>query len=169
LILTDEACLGYDTATKVNPPLRSQRDLAALREALVDGTIDAIATDHAPHTSLQKLVEYDQAAFGMIGLETALSLVLRLVREGALSLATAVERLTRGPARCFGLPGGTLAEGAPADVTCLDLAQAWTVEPDRLRSKSRNTPFAGWGLTGRAALTIVSGRIIHDARPERAA
>ncbi len=167
LMLSDEACVGYDTMTKVNPPLRSARDVAALREALADGTIDAIATDHAPHTSIQKLVEYEFAAPGMIGLETALSVVLKLVKDGALPLGTAIERLTWGPARIFGLPGGTIPEGAAADVTCIDLEKRWTVNPDHFKSKSRNTPFAGWELTGKAVLTIVSGKIVHDERDNR--
>jgi dihydroorotase len=162
LMLTDEACLTYDTCTKINPPLRGAGDVAALREALADGTIDAVATDHAPHTSIEKQVEYDQAAFGVIGFETALALVLKLVREGVLPLADALARLTSGPASVLGLPGGTLSEGAPGDVTVIDLEKSWIVEPDRLRSKSRNTPFAGWKMTGKAVLTIVEGRIVHD-------
>lgn len=162
LTLTEEACLTYDTSTKINPPLRCARDVEALREALADGTIDAIATDHAPHTSIEKQVEYDQAAFGVIGLETALALVLKLVKEGLLTLPDAMARLTCGPARVLGLPGGALSEGAPADVTGIDLEKTWTVEPDRLRSKSRNTPFAGWTMTGKAVLTIVGGRVVHD-------
>ncbi len=164
LTLTDEACITYDTSTKCNPPLRSTADVAALREALLDGTIDAIATDHAPHSSIEKLVEFDQAAFGMIGLETALPLVLALVQQGILGLPQAIGFLTCGPARTFGLPGGSIPEGAPADLTCIDLKQAWTVEPERLRSKSRNTPFAGWKMTGKAVLTVIGGRILHDER-----
>lgn len=164
LMLTEEACIGYDTSTKVCPPLRGVQDVAALREGLADGSIDAVATDHAPHSSLEKLVEYDQAAFGMAGLETALPLVLRLVREGGLQRMAAIERLTSGPARVLGLPGGAMPEGAAGDVTCIDPEKKWTVDPNRLRSKSRNTPFAGWELTGRAVLTIVSGRIVHDER-----
>jgi dihydroorotase len=162
LMLTEEACLTYDTCTKVNPPLRGAGDVAALQEALADGTIDAVATDHAPHTSIEKKVEYDQAAFGVIGFETALALVLKLVREGVLPLADAMARLTSGPASVLGLPGGTLSEGAPGDVTVIDLEKSWIVEPDRLRSKSRNTPFAGWKMIGKAMLTIVEGRIVHD-------
>lgn len=162
LTLTDEACLTYDTATKVNPPLRTESDVAALREALRDGTIDAVATDHAPHSSVEKLVEYDCAAFGVIGFETALGLLLKLVTDGALTLGAALERVTRGPSRCLGLPGGSLREGGPADVTCIDLARAWEVDADQLRSKSRNTPFAGWKLTGKAVITIARGKVVHD-------
>ncbi|HEV8324895.1 MAG TPA: dihydroorotase [Myxococcota bacterium] len=161
LTLTDEACLSYDTATKVNPPLRAAADVEALRAALADGTIDAVATDHAPHTGLEKDVEYDLAAFGMIGLETAVPLVWALVRAGGLAQAAAVERLTRGPARCFGLTGGTLAPGTAADVTCLDPERRWTCRPEALRSKSRNTPFAGWELQGKAVLTVVGGRVVY--------
>ena len=167
LTLTDEACMTYDTATKVNPPLRAARDVEALREALVDGTIDAIATDHAPHTSIEKQVEYDGAAFGMIGFETALSLILRLVEKKALSLNDAIERLTSGPARVFKLPGGTVPEGAPGDVTLIDLEKQWTVELGGLHSKSRNTPFLGWKMKGKAVVTIVGAKIVHDERETR--
>ncbi len=167
LTLTDEACMTYDTATKVSPPLRSARDVEALREALVDGTIDAIATDHAPHTSIEKQLEYDCAAFGMIGFETALSLILGLVQKKVLSLNDAIERLTSGPARVFRLPGGTGPEGAPGDVTLIDPEKQWTVDPGRMLSKSRNTPFAGWHMKGKAVVTIVGAKIVHDERETR--
>ena len=167
LTLTDEACLTYDTATKCNPPLRTAADVEAVRRALADGTIDAVATDHAPHTSVEKLVEFDCAAFGMIGFETALPLVLRLVNEGYLSLADAIERMTSGPARIMGLPGGTLPEGAVADITCIDPDAEWRVDPAKLRSKSRNTPFAGATMVGKVALTIIGGRIVFDDRDDR--
>lgn len=167
LTLTDEDCLTYDTATKVNPPLRTTRDVHALWEALLDGTIDAIATDHAPHTTIEKQVEYDSAAFGMIGFETALPLVLKMVEKGVISLNDAIERLTWGPARTFGLPGGTLPEGAPADMTCIDMDKAWTLDPGSLKSKSRNTPFRGWKFKGKAVVTIVGGKIAHDERENR--
>lgn len=163
LMLTDEACLTYDTSTKVNPPLRTSTDVEALHEALADGTIDAVATDHAPHTSIEKLVEYDNAAFGMIGFETALPLVLRLVTAGRLTLQAAIERMTWGPARIFRLPGGMMPDGAVADLTIIDLERTWTVEPNRLLSKSRNTPFSGWEMKGKVMMTIVGGKIIHDA------
>lgn len=125
---------------------------------------NASATDHAPHTSLEKLVEFDEAAFGVIGLETALGLTLRLVHEGQLTLATAIERMTSGPARVLGLPGGTLPEGSPADITCIDLERTWTVNPDRGRSETRNTPFAGQTLVGKCVLTVRSAKIIFDER-----
>jgi dihydroorotase len=161
LVLTDTACLSYDTSFKVNPPLRSERDRAALAEALADGTIDAVATDHAPHSSVEKDVPFDSAAFGMVGLETALPVVLGMVEKRVIDLTRAIRLFTIGPAKALRLAGGTLAPGAPADVTCIDLEAAWTVEPERLRSKSRNTPFAGWKMKGRAVLTLVGGRVVH--------
>jgi dihydroorotase len=162
LTLTDEACAHYDTNAKCNPPLRGAADVEALRAALADGTIDAVATDHAPHSPVEKDVEFEQAAFGIIGLETAVPLVLELVRSGALSPAAFVTRLSAAPAALFGLPGGTLAEGAPADVTVIDPEAAWIVQPAELRSRSRNTPFAGRALRGRAVMTIVAGAIVHS-------
>ncbi len=161
--LTDEACAGYDTSTKCAPPLRSSEDLAAVRAALADGTIDCIATDHAPHGAQEKELEFDHAAFGMIGLETALALGLKLVDEGVLPLPTLIERLTVGAARVFELPAGTLARGAAADVVAFDPAAPFTVDPARFRSKSRNSPFAGWALRGRVACTIVDGKIVYQA------
>ena len=160
LTLTDEACAGYDTATRVNPPLRSAADVAAVRAALADGTIDAVATDHAPHSPVEKDVEFEQAASGMVGLETALALCLELVAANVLSPAALVARMSTAPAKILGLPGGTLAPGSPADVTVLDPAAAWTCDPARLRSRSHNTPFGGRVLRGRAMLTIVAGNIV---------
>jgi len=169
LLLTDEAVResGYDTATKVNPPLRSEADRQAVLAGLRDGTIDCIATDHAPHTVDDKKVEYDQAAFGMVGLETAVALCLdRLVGAGLVELPHLVTLLATNPARVLGLPGGTLALGAPADVTVLDLGKKRQVDPTHFESKSRNTPFGGWILKGWPAMTIVGGRIAwKDARP----
>jgi len=163
LTLTDEACAGYDTSTKCNPPLRTGADVEALREAVADGTIDAIATDHAPHSAVEKDVEFEEAAFGMIGLETALPLVLELVRAGQLTPAALVTRLSVAPAAAFGLTGGTLADGAPADVTVIDPDASWTCDAGALRSRSRNTPFSGKNLRGRAALTVVGGTIAYSA------
>ncbi len=163
LLLTDQAVKdsGYDAATKMNPPLRSEADRRAMVEALRDGTIDAIATDHAPHTVDDKKVEYEEAAFGVVGLETAVSLCLdRLVASGLLPLTRLVALLTTGPARAFGLPGGTLAPGAPADVTVLDLGRPRRVDPARFESKGRNTPFTGWTLKGAAVMTIVGGQVV---------
>jgi dihydroorotase len=162
LLLTDELVREsqYDTATKVNPPLRAEADRQALLAALRDGTIDAIATGHAPHTVDDKRVEYDQAAFGIAGLETAVALCLdRLVAARIIDLARLVELFSSGPARVFGLPGGTLAPGSRADVTVLDLQAKRTVDPKRFLSKGRSTPFAGWSLKGWPVLTIVGGRV----------
>jgi dihydroorotase len=169
LLLTDELVreTEYDTHTKMNPPLRAERDRAAVIEGLRDGTIDCIATDHAPHTVDDKRVEYDQAAFGIVGLETAVALCLdRLVGAGLLDLARMVELLSVAPARLLGLPGGTLAPGAVADVTVLDLQRRRTVDPKQFESRSRNTPFGGWALKGWPAATIVGGRVAwRDGRP----
>jgi dihydroorotase len=163
LVLTEEAVRTFDANAKMNPPLRSKQDTEALLEALVDGTIDCIATDHAPHAGSEKEGEFDRAAFGIVGLETAVGLMLdRLVRPGALPLATLISRLSRDPARLLGLPGGHLAPGAPADVTLLDPAAEWTVDPARFQSRSRNTPFGGWPVTGRPWKTIVGGGIVWE-------
>ncbi len=163
LFLTDREVgdSGFSTNTKVNPPLRSERDTEALVAALADGTIDAIATDHAPHHPDEKASDYESAPFGVIGLETAVSLVYtKLVLPGRISLARMVELFSSGPARAFSLPGGSLAEGGAADLTIFDPAASFDVEPRHLRSRSRNTPFSGWKLSGRAAATFVSGREI---------
>jgi dihydroorotase len=168
LFLTEEAVEGYGTAAKMAPPLRTRADVDALRVGLADGTIDAIATDHAPHHHDEKEVEFDQAANGLVGLETALPLALRLVAEKVLDLPTLVARMTIGPARILGLPAGTLAAGAAADVTVIDPERRWRVEARAFRSKSRNTPFEGWEMTGRAVAVFVGGRLVHDERPAAA-
>ena len=161
LILTDEALRTYDTNAKMAPPLRAKRDVEACREALADGTLDAIATDHAPHATTDKEVELDRAANGIVGLETAVALCLtHLVRERVLDLGTLVARLTAGPARVLDLPGGHLTPGAPGDLTLLDLDREHTIEPARFYSKSRNTPFAGWRCIGAPWMTIVGGRVV---------
>ncbi len=157
--LTDEAVRGYNTNAKMNPPLRSAEDVAAVRAGLADGTIDAIATDHAPHHIDEKNVEFNIAMNGIVGLETALPLALRLVAEGVLPLADLVDRLTAGPARAIGIPRGSLNEGAAADVTIIDPELEWTVEPQTLQSKSKNTPFGGWKMKGAALYTIVGGKV----------
>ncbi|HEX2441361.1 MAG TPA: dihydroorotase [Methylomirabilota bacterium] len=163
LLLTEEAVRTFDANAKMNPPLRSKRDTEVLLEALVDGTIDCIATDHAPHAGSEKEGEFDRAAFGIVGLETAVGLMLdRLVRPGALPLATMVSRLSRDPARLLGLPGGSLAPGAAADLTLLDPAAEWTVDPAKFASRSRNTPFGGWAVIGRPWKTIVGGTIVWE-------
>jgi dihydroorotase len=162
LMLTDEACAGYHTFFKMNPPLRSASDQAALREALADGTIDAIATDHAPHSPVEKEVEFEQASNGVIGLETALALAVELVEAGVLTPAKLVVRMSAGPAKVLGLPGGSLAPGAPADVAVIDPRAAWTCDPALFRSKARNTPFGGRAMRGRAVLTVVGGAIVFS-------
>lgn len=159
--LTEDAVRGYDTHAKMNPPLRSSDDLEAVREGLADGTLSVIATDHAPHHPDEKNVEFNLALNGIIGLETALPLTLRLVEEGVLSLSDAIARLTIGPARALSLPGGTLEVGRPADVTIIDPEAKWTCDPEAGQSRSRNTPFGGWKLKGQAVCTIVDGRITH--------
>jgi len=151
------APLSYDTCTKVNPPLRTVGDVAALREGLADGTIDCIASDHAPHSAVEKEVEFDRAAFGMIGLETALPLVLELVRDRVIDLPRAVALMTSRPAACFGLEAGTLAVGALADVCVVDVEAAWTVDREAMVSRSRNTPFHGRAVRGAAVLTLLGG------------
>jgi dihydroorotase len=158
LLLTDEAVRSWDPNTKMAPPLRTKRDVEALREALADGTIDCVATDHAPHALAEKEDEFPEAADGIVGLETAVRLLLdRLVRPGIIDLPTLVTRFSSGPARVLNLPGGSLAPGAAADITILDLEHPWTVDPMRFRSRSRNTPFGGWTGTGAPWMTIVGG------------
>jgi dihydroorotase len=164
--LTHEACEGYNTNAKMNPPLREPEDREAIRQALRDGTIDVICTDHAPHHYDAKEREFDDAPNGIIGLETALGLaVTELVETGLLSLAGLVTRMSVMPARIFKLPGGTLAPGASADVLVLDPVVAWTVQPEEFFSKSRNTPFAGRRLKGRAETTIVRGQVVFARAP----
>jgi dihydroorotase len=163
LLLIDEEVrrTEYDTATKMNPPLRAEPDREAVLEGLRDGTIDCIATDHAPHTVDDKKVEYDQAAFGVVGLETAVGLCLdRLVGGGIVDLRRLVQLFSAGPAAALGLPGGCLEPGFPGDVTILDLRRKWRVDPARFASKGRNTPFGGWTLTGAPVFTIVAGRVV---------
>jgi dihydroorotase len=170
LALTDEdvAASGYSTDYKMNPPLRSAADVRAVREGLADGTLDAIATDHAPHSAVEKDLEFDAAMNGIVGLETAFSVCLELVRSGVLPEKRLIEALTAGPARAFGIAAGSLAKGAAADVAVLDPAAEWTVDPDRLHSKGKNTPWKGRRLPGRCAYTVVGGRIVHgESRAER--
>ncbi len=157
--LTDEAVRGFNTNAKMNPPLRPAADVAAIKQGLGDGTLDCIATDHAPHSVLEKEVEFDQAANGIIGLETAVGLSLKLVQEGVLTLRQMVASLSTHPARILGVGGGTLQEGQPADITVLDPNRPWTVDVEQFQSKSRNSPFHGWQLPGRAVMTLVAGEI----------
>ena len=164
LVLTEEAVEGYRTEAKMNPPLRTQADVDAVRAGVADGTLDTIATDHAPHHYDEKEAAFADAPNGIVGLETALGIVLtRVVSEGVIDLSTMVERMSCQPARAFNLPGGTLAEGSVADVTVFDATERWTVDASEFLSKSRNTPFGGWELTGRPRVTIVDGRIVWSA------
>ncbi len=164
LLLTDEAVEGYRTDAKMNPPLRGAEDVEAVRAGLRDGTLDVLATDHAPHHYDEKEQAFDDAPNGIVGLETSLGLVhTHLVREGLIDLPTMVERMSVAPARAFGLPGGTLRAGSVSDVTVMNPETRWTVEAERFRSKGRNTPFEGWDLVGRAVLTVVGGRIVWEA------
>jgi dihydroorotase len=162
-MLTDEAVGDYDTNCKMNPPLRSAADIESLVAALADGTVDAIATDHAPHASHEKQVEFERAAFGITGLETALGLAItRLHREHKMPLARIVELFTAGPARVFDLRArGSLAKGSHADVTIFDPKKRWTFEVSKSKSLSRNSPFDGWQLTGKVIATVVSGRVVY--------
>ena len=162
LSLTEDAVEGYDTNAKMNPPLRTAADVEALQQAVKDGTIDVIATDHAPHHYDEKEREFADAPNGIIGLETALAVnVTWLVASGIIDLPMLVDKMSCAPARVFRLAGGTLRRGAPADVTVFDPEATWTVDPSRFRSKGRNTPYAGRQLKGSVHLTLVDGRVIH--------
>jgi dihydroorotase len=161
LSLTDEACLGYDTNTKMAPPLRSAADVRACREGLCDGTLDAIATDHAPHAVHEKEVDFAEAPNGILGLETAVPVVLDLVRSGELSPLEWVRRASTNPARILRRPGGRLAVGAAGDVVIVDPERRWTYDPAKGFSKSRNSPWAGREMIGRAIVTFVDGRLVY--------
>ncbi len=168
LVLTDEEIKkSFNPNLRVNPPVRSRKDVEALREALADGTIDAIATDHAPHSREEKEVEFDAAPCGMIGLETALGIVLtEIVAKGYLSLGQAIEKLTSGPAAVFGLPVGTLKTGAPADLCVFDSNQSWTYRAAEGYSKSINSPFEGSSFKGKVAYTFLAGKIVYPFAPQ---
>ena len=159
--LTDEAVRGYNTNAKMNPPLRSAEDREAVRQGIADGTVDAIATDHAPHHIDEKNVEFSIAMNGIVGLETSLPLSLQLVEDGLIALPKAVALLTCGPAAALGIPAGQLEEGGVADVTVIDPELEWTVDAQKLVSKSKNTPFDGWKMKGAALCTIVGGKIAY--------
>ena len=165
--LTEEAVRGFNTLAKMNPPLRAWDDVQAIKEGLRDGTIDVIATDHAPHATQEKLQDFAAAPNGIVGLETALSLTLVLVEEGVLTLESAVAKLTKAPARAFSLNAGTLASGVDADVVIVDPQETWEIDPSRFRSKSRNTPFAGWKVKGRVHATLLGGRIVYESGEAR--
>jgi dihydroorotase len=162
--LTDEACRGYNTNAKMNPPLRTADDCRAMISGLQDGTLDCIATDHAPHAGYEKAQEFALAPFGIVGLETSLALgITHLVLPGHLTLSQLIERMSTAPARLLGLPGGTLTVGETADITVFDPATAWTVEPEKFVSKGQNTPFGGASLTGRPVCTLVGGKVIFKS------
>ena len=160
--LTEEAVRGFNTLAKMSPPLRGWEDVHAIKEGLQDGTIDTIATDHAPHAVQEKQQEFAAAPNGVSGLETALPLTLALVEEGVLSLQAAVAKLTTGPAWAFGLDKGTLAPGADADVVIVDPTETWDIDPSRFRSKGRNSPFTGWKVKGKVHMTLVGGRLVYE-------
>jgi len=159
--LTHQAVRGFDTRTRVNPPLRSEADAQAIKEGLADGTIDCIVSDHAPHARHEKEVEFDIASPGISGIETLLGLTLKLVDENTLSLNAALEKLTTAPARILGLEAGNIAKGALADITIIDPDVKWTVDPSKFHSKGKFTPFEGMKLQGRATLTLVAGKTVQ--------
>jgi dihydroorotase len=159
--LTDASVKGYNTNMKMNPPLRSSHDREAVRQGLADGTIDVIATDHAPHSSIEKSVEFHQAPNGIIGLETALSLGLNLVDEGILTLTGLIEKMSTNPARMLGLENGLIV-GQQADITIIDPEKTYRVNADRFKSLSRNTPFDSWDMKGKTVLTMVGGKIVYQ-------
>jgi len=160
--LSEEALESFDTSLKVNPPLRSKRDVDAIKEGLKDGTLDVIATDHAPHSSLEKDVEFDYASPGMVGLETALPLALRLVKEKVVSLPELILKFTANPAKILSIPKGTLSPGADADITVIDTSVKKKVDMNQFKSRSKNSPFHGWELEGAALYTIVKGKVVKD-------
>jgi dihydroorotase len=162
LVLTSDAVLRLGANAKVNPPLRTSEDREALQAALKDGTVDAVATDHAPHDPEEKASPIQEAPFGIIGLETALPVVLSLVHRGVIGLDRAVQLLTIGPARSMGLPSGTLKKGQPADLVVVDLDGSFRVDVNRFRSKARNCPFDGWSLPGALLLTLVGGTVVFE-------
>ena len=161
--LTEEQVSSFDTTMKVNPPLRSAQDVAAIKEGLKEGVLDVIATDHAPHSSLEKDVEFDYASPGMVGLETALALSLQLVAQGIVSLPALVATMTVHPAKILGIPKGTLSPGSDADITVIDLSMKTRIDVRKFNSKSKNSPFHGWELDGGAVYTIVKGKVIKDS------
>jgi dihydroorotase len=160
--LTDDDLRTYNVNAKVYPPLRGKADVEAIKEGLRDGTIDAIASDHAPHALTDKEVEFEYAASGMIGLETSLSLSLKLVAADVLTLSQLIEKMSTHPAMILGIPGGNLRPGSPADLTVIDLERLWTVDREAICSRSKNTPFLGWNLTGKAVMTMKGGVVTYD-------
>jgi dihydroorotase len=162
--LTDDAVRGYNTNAKMNPPLREAEDVAAIKEGLKDGTIDCIATDHAPHHLDEKDVEFNEAMNGIVGLETSLPLSLKLVDEGVLNLQQLIEKMSCRPSALLGLDCGTLKPGSPADITVIDPNKQWTVTEETLNSKSKNSPWLGEVMTGAPACTVVAGKVVFSGR-----
>ncbi len=163
--LTDEVVLGYNTNAKMNPPLRAKEDVEAVKKALKDGTVDAIATDHAPHAQGEKDVEFDKAPFGIIGLETSLALSLKLVEEKVLTMTELIRKMSLNPAGIIQVDRGHLSEGAVADVTVFDAGIEWVTEKEKFESKSKNSPFLGWKMKGRATDVFVGGKhVLQDGK-----
>ena len=154
------AVVGFDTNTKMNPPLRAEEDVEAIKRGLKEGVIDVIASDHAPHSSIEKELEFDKAAFGIIGLETTLPLTLNLVREGLLDLSSAINKLSFQPARILKISGGQIKEGEPADLSIIDLEYEYLLKLEDIQSRSKNSPFIGKTMKGITILTMVGGRIV---------
>ena len=160
--LSDEALVTFDPLYKMNPPLRRPADVDAIKQGLADGTIDAIATDHAPHSLVEKDIEFEYAANGIIGLESALPLILRLVREGALSALEAIAKVSCNPARILGISAGTFITGKPIDMAMIDPESVYTLDRETFQSKSRNCPFHGWEMQGRVEMTLVEGKVVYS-------
>jgi dihydroorotase len=160
--LTDESLRGFSTDLKMYPPLRDAKDVEAVKEGLKDGTIDAIASDHAPHSSIEKNIEFEYAANGIIGMETSLPLCLKLVEEGILSINGLIEKMSANPSDILKIKKGTLRPGSDADITVVDMNKTWTVDKHKFLSKSRNCPFDGWTLKGKAVITVVNGKIKYE-------
>jgi dihydroorotase len=163
IFLTEEAVSDYDPNTKVNPPLRTEKDTKAIRQAIKSGIIDCIATDHAPHSLEKKDIEYQLSKSGMIGLETALSLCLDLVHQNDINLMTLIKLMSTNPAKILGVSGGSLEKGKPADVVIFNLNEEWTYTEDKILSKSKNTPFKGRKMKGKVRYTICDGKIVWSA------
>jgi len=161
--LDHHAVMDFDTNAKMYPPLREPEDVEAIKRGLSEGIIDVIATDHAPHSTLEKDVEFDKAAFGIIGLETALPLTLKLVRDGLMDLPSAIAKLSYNPATILSIKGGTIEEGKEADLTVIDLNKEYVVAKEDFKSKGHNSPFIGWNMKGKAMLTMVGGRIVWES------
>ena len=164
--LTEEACRNYDTNAKMSPPLRTHEDLELIKEGLRDGTIDIIATDHAPHDVADKQMEFSKACFGIVGLETALPLTLKMVDEKVITLQKAVDLLTHQPCRLFNLDKGSLGVGRDADIVIFNPKTQYTIEPEKFKSRSKNSPYKGWKVRGKVLYTLVAGKTVYSASNE---